>query len=341
MQLARLGYFTAGAIVAIVGTGTAAAQTVTVGAASTTSDAPIYIADRLGYFREEGLTVKVTNFRSAADMVPVLGTGALDAGAGSASAGLYNATVQGINIKIVADKASSPPGYGATKILIRADHFDSGRFKTVSDIKGFRFAMNALGVSNTASLNALLKSVGLRYSDVTTVNMPLPDHVAALGNKAVDASASVEPAATIAIRNKFARLLKSDDEIIPNHQIAVLLYSEKFAKDKDAGTRFMRAYIRAVRFYNGALHEGRMAGPNADKVIEILAASTPIKDPAIYKAITPTGMNPDGRVNIESLADDLAFYREQGLITGAVNMERLVDHSFADAAVKALGPYKK
>jgi NMT1/THI5 like len=38
---------------------------VTVGATSVTSDAPIYIADKKGYFREEGLAVKVENFRSA------------------------------------------------------------------------------------------------------------------------------------------------------------------------------------------------------------------------------------------------------------------------------------
>jgi NitT/TauT family transport system substrate-binding protein len=320
---------------------TLAQDTITVGVAATTSDAPIFIADRLGYFREEGLTVTVSTFRSAADMVPALGTGALDAGAGSASAGLYNAFLQGISIKVVADKASSPPGYGATKIVIRADHFASGRYATLTDLKGFRFAMNAPGVSNTATLNALLKSAGLRYSDVTTINIPLPDHVAALANKAVDAAASVEPAATIAISKGFARLLLSDDEIIPNHQIAVLLYSEKLAKNRDAGNRFMRAYIRAVRFYNGALHEGRLAGPNADKVIEILAASTRIKDVAIYRAITPTGMNPDGRVNVQSLADDLAFYSEQGLVKGKIDFDRLVDHSFADAAVKALGPYKK
>src|SRR5262249_5526684 len=91
---------------------------VSVGATSVTSDAPIYIADKKGYFREEGLTVKVDNFRSASDMVALLGTGALDAGAGSASAGLYNAFAGGIHIRIVADKASSPPGYGATKILV-------------------------------------------------------------------------------------------------------------------------------------------------------------------------------------------------------------------------------
>src|SRR3954453_10355608 len=102
-----------------------------VGAASTTSDAPIYIADKKGYFRDEGLEAKVTNFRSAADMVAPLGTGQLDAGAGSASAGLYNAMLQGIRIKIVADKASSAPGYGATKILVRKDHVDSGRYRSV------------------------------------------------------------------------------------------------------------------------------------------------------------------------------------------------------------------
>ena len=89
---------------------------VNVGAASTTSDAPIYIAAKKGYFREEGFEAKVTNFRSAADMVAPLGIGQLDAGAGSASAGLYNAMLQGIKIKIVADKASSSPGYGAGKI---------------------------------------------------------------------------------------------------------------------------------------------------------------------------------------------------------------------------------
>jgi NitT/TauT family transport system substrate-binding protein len=313
---------------------------VVVGAASTTSDAPIYIADKKGYFREEGLSVKVIDFRSASDMVAPLGSGQLDAGAGSASAGLYNAVTRGIKIRIVADKASSPPGYGATKILVREDHIGSGRFKTIQDFKGMKFAMNAPGVSNTATLNALLTSAGLKYSDVETVNLPFPEHVTALRNKSVDASASVEPGPTIAINNGYARLVKSDDQVIPHHQIAVLLYSEDFATRKaDAARRFMRAYLRAVRFYNGALKDGRMAGPNADEVIAILAESTPIKDPAIYKAITPTGMNPDGRVNTKSLADDYAFYRSQGLIKEEVSIDQVVDNSFVEAALQSLGPY--
>jgi NitT/TauT family transport system substrate-binding protein len=314
--------------------------TIKVGATSTTSDAPIYIADKLGYFSNEGLSVTVSSFRSASDMVAPLGTGELDAGAGSPSAGLYNAVSRGVRIKIVADKASSPPGYGATKILVRKDLVDSGRYKQPSDLRGMKFAMNAPGVSNTATLNVLLKSAGLKYADVDTVNLPFPDHVAALKNKSVDASASVEPGPAIAIKNGFATLLKSDDQIIPYHQIAVLLFSEKFAEQPDVARRFMRAYLRAVRFYNGALQDGHMAGPNADQVISILAETTSIKDPTIYRDITPTGMNPDGRVNVQSLADDLQFYREQGLIQSDVKLDRIVDQSFVEAAVNELGPYR-
>ncbi len=47
----------------------AQAQTITVGATSSTSDAPIYIADKKGFFHAEGLAVNVSNFRSAADVM--------------------------------------------------------------------------------------------------------------------------------------------------------------------------------------------------------------------------------------------------------------------------------
>jgi NitT/TauT family transport system substrate-binding protein len=319
----------------------AVAQPITVGATGTMSDAPIYIADKKALFRDEGLDVKVTSFRSASDMVAPLGAGQIEAGAGSAAAGLYNAVARGIRIKIVADKASSPPGYGATKILVRKDHVASGRYREPNDLKGMRFAMNAPGVSNTSTLNSLLKSIGLKYADVETVDMPLPDHVAALRNKSVDGAASVEPAAAIAVGNGDAVVVRSDDEILPGHQIAVLLYSEDFAlRRADAARRFMRAYLRAVRFYNGALRNGRLDGPNADEVIAILSQSTPIKRREIYKAVTPTGINPDGKVNAASLAYDLAFYSQQGLIIGKIDLGAVIDTTFVDAALAELGPYK-
>jgi len=225
---------------------------------------------------------------------------------------------------------------------VRKDHVESGRYRELKDLKGMKFAMNAPGVSNTSTLNTLLKSAGLKYFDVETVDMPLPDHVAALKNKSVDAAASVEPGPALAVRNGDAVVIKSDDEILPNHQIAVLLYAEEFALKRPVEAKsFMRAYLRAVRFYNGALADGRLGGPNADEVIAILSEATPIKSREIYQLITPTGMNPDGRVNKASLAYDLAFYTEQGLVKGVVDLEDAVDGSFVEAALKELGPYRR
>src|SRR5262245_50897076 len=54
----------------------------------------------------------------------------------------------------------------------------------------------------------------------------------------------------------------------------------------------MRAYIRAVRFYNGALKNGRLDGANADDVIAILSEATPIKSRDIYKAWALPALDP-------------------------------------------------
>jgi hypothetical protein len=51
-------------------------------------------------------------------------------------------------------------------------------------------------------------------------------------------------------------------------------------------------------------------------------------------------MNPDGRVNKESLAYDLAFYTEQGLINGKIDLDQLIDMSFVDSVLKTAGPYR-
>ena len=51
--------------------GAASAENVTVGIIGSSTDAPIFIADANGYFKDEGLTVKLVQFNSGAKMVPV------------------------------------------------------------------------------------------------------------------------------------------------------------------------------------------------------------------------------------------------------------------------------
>jgi NitT/TauT family transport system substrate-binding protein len=315
---------------------------VRVGLAAASSDVGFFIADKKGYFKEEGLAVTFVNFDSGAKMVAPLGAGQLEVGAGSPSAGLYNAVTRGISIKIVADKGSTPPGYGFQPLLVRKDLVDSGRYKSLKDLKGMKIAGSAPGSGSTSTLNEALKKGGLKYSDVERIFLGFPQHVAALQNKAVDAAMTTEPSATKAIQSGAAVRIMGDDEIYPNHQLAVVLYSSDFIKkNPDAAKRFMRAYLRAVRVYNDALKDGHIAGPNADEVIDILTEYTNVKDPAVYRAINVQACNPNGTVHVPSLKNDLAFFKAQGEVKGAVTVDDVLDNSFAAAAVKDLGVYKK
>ena len=131
-----------------------------IGSANSASDVSIFLADKKGWFKEERIAIKTTAFNSAANMVAPLGAGQLDIGGGSVSAGLYNAVSRGIKLRIVADKASSQPGYGVNKCLIAKRHVESGRFKELKDLKGMKVGMNGPGNSNWGSLWGAMKMAG-------------------------------------------------------------------------------------------------------------------------------------------------------------------------------------
>ena len=102
----------------------------------------------------------------------------------------------------------------------------------------------------------------------------------------------------------------------------------------------MRAYIKGARYYNDGLANGRYAGPNADAVLKILAEEIGAQ-PALFQKSVPVAMNPNGHVNVASMREDLAFYKSQGFIEGAVTTEQIVDDSIATEAVRQLGPYRR
>src|SRR5215472_13515742 len=316
-----------------------AADQVRIGIARTMSDVGYYVADAKGFFRDEGIEVAMTPFTSAAQMMAPLGTGDLDIGGGTVSAGFYNSVARGIATKIVADQSSMKPGYGYSSLMVRKDLVDSGRFKTLADLKGMKVAIGAPGTGTASALNETLKMGGLKYSDVEVVYLGFPEHLPAFLNKGIDAAISNEPTMTLEIEQGAAVRIVGNDVTYPDQQTAVVFYSERFAKDRrDLAERFMRAYLRGIRLYNDALKDGRLAGPAAGEVIAILAKYTSIKDEAMLRRIIPSAVNPDGEVNIAGLRHDLAFFRELGLIESRdVSADAVVDGSFVKAALAKLG----
>lgn len=319
----------------------AADTKVTVGIGGTISEAPLYIAEAKGYFKEQGLAVELVMLDSGSKMIPSLGTGQIDVGAGAPSAGLYNAVARGIDVKIVADKGSTPPGYGYAPILVRKSLIDEGKVKSFKDFKGLTVAEVGQGTASFCILVAALKKGGLTYKDVKEVFLSFPDQFPALTSGAIDACISTEPTATQAIDAGVAVRFASSDSVYPNQQLTTLLYGGNFLKAKpELASRFMIAYIKAARFYNDALKNSHYTGPNGAELVEILTQRTNVKDPALYRTMVPSGLNPNGRVNMESLRHDLQTFKDVGFIQGAVTIEGSVDTSIVEAALRQLPPYK-
>jgi NitT/TauT family transport system substrate-binding protein len=340
-----LGKLARTALLAVAGlafAGHATAQAkVKIGVIGAVSDSAFYIADAKGYFKQEGIDAEIISFPNSAQMIAPLGAGQIDVAAGATAAGLYNSIARGIDIKIVADKGSMPAGKGYMPLLVRKDLVDSGKYKSFKDMKGMKFGSQSPGGAALSTLNEALKKGDVSYKDVSVVYMGHSQLAMALQNKALDAAFDTEPNATRVIQSGSAVRVAEGDAVYPGQQLAVVLYGGAFIKkDPAVARKVMRAYIRAARDYNDAIKGGKLVGPKADEIINILTQATAEKDAAIYKLMTANGCDPNGRVDMASLKRDYQFFKEQGLLTGEVDVDKVVDQSFADAVVKELGPYK-
>lgn len=299
------------------------------------SDGAIYLAEAKGYFKDEGITLETQTFQTAANMVPLLGTGELDAGGGAPSAGLYNAILHGVQMRIVADKGSLTPGHGYEAVLVRKAL--AGTVKSAKDMKGLKISIAARDIVPEYSLNEFLKTGGLTVKDVTVVPLKFPDMQAALANGSVDVAVPIEPFATNAIGAGVGTLITWTDAVVPGEQTAVVLYSEKLAQNKDVAVRFMKAYLEGARLYTDAFDKKDPA--KRKEAVDILSRATKLPA-ALFDKMRFPWIDPNGKVNAESLDAAQQYFVQKGSQQKALDMSTVVDTSFADEAVKELGPYK-
>lgn len=323
------------------GGGNCDGQAVKVGINNSGSDAPILIADQKGYFGDVGLEVQLIEFKSGGQMVPALGSRQIDVGAGSPGAGLYNAIAGGLDIRIVADKATMVKGHAYMPLMVRKELVDSGKVKDVGDLKGRKIAQSSEGSTASATLGAILGTKGLGYPDVRMESLGFPEHVAALQNSSVDASLLVEPFATIAEDEGAAVRFFDPSNVYKGQQVAVLLYNGAFADEGTAAGCFMEAYLRGARDYYKATQGGSWTGENADQLSQLIAERIGL-DVELYRAATPHYVDPNGEVRVQSLERDYEFYGKNGWIEPDADVDpaELVDSSFANTVTKKLGEVK-
>lgn len=331
----------AGAAFSFLVAGTAAAQSraplsppvkVTLGTIGSASDVGFFIAQERGYFKAEGLDVKIEMLGSATKMMPALATNDLQVASGGLNAGLINAIARDIPLRIVADKGTLVAGSGYQTFLARKEI--AAKLRGYGDLKSLKIASSGGAITtDSVVINNALRRGGLGAADVTVVDLRFPDMVTALAKGAVDLALIIEPFATRAIDQGIAVRWKNADEIAPNLQLAAVFFGPKFMSDQpDAAKRFMVAYVRAIRDYNDEF----LKGGNKDAVIAILTKYTAIKDPAIYKRIVPPAINPNAELNLDSIKDSVAAWVARGTVK-AVEIDKVVDTQYLQYAWQQLG----
>jgi NitT/TauT family transport system substrate-binding protein len=319
-------------------TPTAARKHIKLGVSGRPDQASLELALRRGYFEQQGLDVETVQATTGQEMVPSLASNQLQAASGSPNAGLFNALNRGIDIRIVGDFAHIGDAQDRTvAIMARADLFDSGQIKTFADANG-RVVSEGPGPGQITEIvfQKLFDQAKLSPSDVTVKYINFPDSLAAFASKTLDVTFMVEPLVTAADRQNLARVLVPGGAIALGAELSIWIFSPEFAKDKDAATRFMVAFLKGARDYYDAFFLGK----DKDATIALLTQYLSVKDPKLWETSRQyTDLN--GRVNVADLKRQATFHVQHGNVTGAVpDLDKFLSPEFAEAAVKQLGERK-
>ncbi len=287
------------------------------------SNAAIYIAIDKGYFKDQGIRNEITNFASAAKALPALTAGEIEVSVGTASAGLFNAIAAGAPYRIVADKGQGRAGFGYVLLAVRRDLVDSGQVKSVKDLKGKKVALFAKGIIQDYLMGKMAEEVGLTIKDFDLIYLGAPNQLTAFETKAIDAAQTVEPWGTRFEERGVGVKFRTPDQVkgLAPVQIACIMYSGKFINERrDVAQRWMNAYLKAAKLF-------AERGTKEDELTAIIAKYT--KNPVnVVKAAIPHYQAPDGKLVLESLADQIKWFVTNGYMQEPVPVEKVVDLSF-------------
>ncbi|MCA1022238.1 ABC transporter substrate-binding protein [Halobacillus litoralis] len=301
------------------------------------SGAGFYIAKEKGYFDDYNIDIRFTSFANSDDMLPALAAGEVDIAGGVSTASFFNAIAQGIDVKTIADKGHYFEGNSYFSFVIREDLQED--IQDYADLKGKRIAVSSRNAVDDYIFQRMLEHAGLTEEDVEFVLMSdFGNMLAAMGSKSIDAALQIEPLITQGEAQGLHVRFKDATDYAPDAQIAMVLGSPDFVdKEEEVSVRFMAAYLKGIRDYNDAF----LYGEGLDEVIEIMTKHTALKDPAIWKEVGVTGLDPNGQMFVEDIQKQFEMYKSNGAVRGDVDFNKAVDTTLTDRALEEIGPYTR
>ena len=265
---------------------------------------PFLIAQKNGYYEQEGVKVNIEHFSSAKDRDSALQSGKLDGVITDMAAVLF-ANEGGIKLRMISRNDGDITLTGGE---------DSG-INSVAELKGKDIGLSTNTIMEYTT-DRMLEAAGLKPSDVNKIAIPpLPTRLEMLQGGKVTAAILPEPMSGLAIEN--GALILSSTAELKNKAGAIAFMESTIFEYPEKISAVFRAYDKAVEYLHTETAENYI-----DFIIEEQSFPAAIKDslvlPEYHKAESPS----------EAIFNDVVLWmQEKELIKGKYEYKELTSEN--------------
>lgn len=296
------------------------------------STAPVFIAKERGYFEAEGIDLDIKIFNAAQAVAVAVASNDADFGVTAFTGGFFNLAGKGA-LKVVAAQSREEPGYNFNAYVVTKKAYDAG-FRSPKDFAGKSVAITTVGSSFHYCLGMLADKYGFKLDSVAMKPVQsIPNMMAALSGGQVDATIIPANNALKLEADGVGKIIGWVHEHTP-WQLGALFASTKNVQTKRPMVeRFVRAYQKGLKDYADAFlakdaQGNRMIGEKALAVMPILEKWVEPKPTLDTVKIAANYMDPQGRLMVQNIYDQVAWYQAQGQVDKGVNAKDFLDLSF-------------
>jgi NitT/TauT family transport system substrate-binding protein len=282
------------------------------------------------YFKAQGIDVEMVFFDSAQPAAVAVASGDIDFGTVGMSTAFFALAAQG-QLRLIASSGGNAPGYFNLAFIVSNKAWDAG-LKSVADLKGHSIAISQVGTALHYTVGEAARHYGFPIEDVAVKPLQSTSNcLAAVTGGTVDTA--VVPGVTVAGpvgRGEF-RLLAWAGDIAPIPAGNAVFTSTKHANDDpDLVKRFLIAYRHGSHDFADAFigPDGKhRESPDAPAILDIMSKFTGA--PAAVIAKTIAYVEPEGRIDRDSIVDQIAWYKSQNLLKANVTADAIIDMRYA------------
>ncbi|OEF22649.1 ABC transporter substrate-binding protein [Vibrio rumoiensis] len=304
---------------------------ITVGALRFTSHAATFVAVERGYFKQQGLDVKLKFFQAAQPMAVAVASKDVDYAVTAMSGGLISLADKGA-IKIIGGSLSEDPNVDGQKIVVSNKAFESG-VTDPSKLDGKTWAISQQGSSfhYVGSQIEQQEGVNLKFKPLQKVGAI----IGALKSGQVDAWSIVPHIAKPLADSGAIHVIGNVSDYLPHYQVTTIFTSTTNAEQERAQTQaFLTALAKGAADYNAAMIDKTAGQQGQDDMVKLIHkyvyTDRPLEKAAPSIINGAMRLNKGNFLNMASLQNQLDWFQQGKMVKSSIKLSDVVDSSYVE-----------